>query len=151
MHAHSEDETGVHHPVVGSERAAVTASAAAGPPGNRWKAIRDTAGAVIGTVLGVAPHVLHHIGLLAGAALITGTSGNALFYAIGLLFSVPMLRRLHRHFATPWAPALAVVVFTGLFSLSAFVIGSAISGTDDTPQPSVPSEPSPSPTDEHGH
>jgi hypothetical protein len=42
-------------------------------------------------------------------------------------------------------------VFTGLFSISAFVIGPAISGDDDTPPPSSPAEPSPSPTDEHGH
>lgn len=147
MHAHAQHET--HHH--GSGRLAVTASSAAGPPRTRWTTVRDTAGAVLGTVLGVAPHVLHHIGLLAGAALVTGASGNALFYAIGLLFSVPMLRRIHRRFATPWAPAIAVLVFTGLFALSAFVIGPAISGTDEVPSPSVPTEPLPAPTDEHGH
>ena len=116
---------------------------------SRWKAVRDTAGAVIGTVLGIAPHVLHHIGLMAGAAVITGASGNALFYVIGLVFSVPMLRRLYRRFRTPWAPAIAVVVFTGLFSLSAFVIGPTISGADDAPTPSSPTEPTPSPTVDH--
>jgi hypothetical protein len=124
-------------------------------PGPRSKltAIRDAAGAVLGTVLGVAPHVLHHISLLAGAALITGAAGNALFYVIGLALSVPMLRRLYRHFRTPWAPAIAVAVFTGLFSLSAFVIGPAISGTDDpaptSPTNPGPSNPSPSPTGDH--
>lgn len=123
----------------------------------RLTAIRDVAGAVIGTVLGVAPHVLHHIGLLAGAALITGASGNVLFYVIGLVLSVPMLRRLHRRFPTPWAPAIAVAVFTGLFSLSAFVIGPAFSGTGDDPAPTSPTNPgptnpSPSPTGDHiGH
>lgn len=124
---------------------------------SRGKAIRDTVGAAVGTALGIVPHVLHHIGLLAGAALITGASGNALLYAVGLLFSVPMLRRLHRRFRTPWAPTIAVVVFTGLFSLSAFVIGPAISNKDDVPalrNPSEPSSSAPSPgaTDEHhGH
>lgn len=132
------------------------ADVAAGPR-SRGKAIRDTVGAAIGTVLGIVPHVLHHIGLLAGAALITGASGNALLYAVGLLFSVPMLRRLYRRFRTPWAPAIAVAVFTGLFSLSAFVIGPAISSRDDAPAPRNPSEPrssapSPGATDEHhGH
>lgn len=120
------------------------------PPG-RWTTIRDTAGAVVGTVLGIAPHVLHHIGLLAGAALITGASGNAIFYVAGLALSIPMLRRLYRHFSSWWAPALAVVAFTGLFSLSAFVIGPAISGTDDAPAPSSPGEPSPSPSHSHDH
>lgn len=109
----------------------------------RWKTVRDTVGAAAGTVLGIVPHVLHHIGLLAGAALITGASGNALLYALGLLFSVPMLRRLYRRFRTPWAPAIAVVVFTGLFALSAFVIGPAISGTGDQIAPTRPTEPVP--------
>jgi hypothetical protein len=109
----------------------------------RWKSVWDTAGAAAGTVLGIVPHVLHHIGLLAGAALITGASGNALLYAVGLLFSVPMLRRLHRRFRTLWAPAIAVVVFTGLFSLSAFVIGPAISGTGGQSAPTQPADPRP--------
>jgi len=117
-----------------------------------WRAIRDGIGAVIGVVLGIAPHVLHHVGLLAGAALITGASGNVLFYLVGLALSVPMLLHLHRRFRTAWAPAIAVAVFTGLFSLSAFVIGPAISGTGDDPRPPAPNSPTPSPTvDEHGH
>jgi len=120
---------------------------------SRLRAIRDAAGAVLGTILGIAPHVLHHVSLLAGAALITGASGNALFYVIGLALSVPMLRRLYRRFRTPWAPMIAVAVFTGLFSLSAFVIGPAISGTDDPaptgPTNPGPSNPSPSPTGDH--
>jgi hypothetical protein len=126
---------------------------------SRLKAIRDGVVAVIGVVLGIAPHVLHHIGLLAGAALITGTSGNALFYAIGLVMSVPMLLRLYRRFRTPWAPAIAVAVFTGLFALSAFVIGPAISGTNDEPPPaptrtdptSGSSDPTPSPDHAEHH
>jgi len=144
MSLHTHDENGLDHqrPVPGS------------PPAGRstWAAIRDGVGAVVGVVLGVAPHLLHHIGILAGAALITGVAGNALFYLIGLVLSIPMLRRLHRHFRTPWAPAIAVAVFTGLFSLSAFVIGPAISSTGDEPPSPAPTDPTPSPTlDEHGH
>jgi hypothetical protein len=124
-------------------------------PMSRWKATRDAVGAAVGTVLGIVPHVLHHVGLLAGAALITGATGNALLYAVGLLFSVPMLRRLYRRFRTWWAPAIAVAVFTGLFSLSAFVIGPAISGADDERPPTSPGTPrlsnAPVPTDQHGH
>lgn len=121
------------------------------PPPGRWKTIRDTVGAVVGAVLGIAPHVLHHIGLLTGAALLTGASGNALFFVAGLALSGPMLRRLYRHFRSWWAPATAVAAFTVLFSLSAFVIGPAISGTDDSPAPTSPTGPSPSPTHGHDH
>jgi hypothetical protein len=40
-----------------------------------------------------------------------------------------------------------------LFSISAFLIGPAISNSDvnDGPPPSSPTSPSPSPTDAHGH
>lgn len=119
------------------------------PRTTRWAAVRDSTGAAVGTVLGIVPHVMHHIGILAGAALITGASGNALLYAVGLLLSVPMLRRLHRRFRTMWAPAIAVAAFTGLFSLSAFVIGPAISGAADAEAPGRPN--APAPLDEHGH
>ena len=124
------------------------------PATNRVKTVRDALGAAVGTVLGILPHVMHHIGLLAGAALITGASGNAILYGVGLLFSVPMLRRLYRRFRTPWAPAIAVAVFTALFSLSAFVIGPAISGDDAASRAPKPSRTGPAPdvTDEHhGH
>lgn len=119
---------------------------------SRWKSVRDTGGAAFGAVLGLAPHVLHHIGLLGGAALVTGASGNALFYVIGLGLSVPMLRRLYRRFHSPWAPAIGIGIFTALFSLSAFIVGPAISDTEDAPPPSVPTEPTPGPARDHtGH
>lgn len=113
-------------------------------PRSRWKAIRDGVSATVGVVLGIVPHVMHHIGLLAGAALITGASGNILLYVVGLLFSVPMLRRLYRRFSSWWAPVIAVAVFTSLFSLSAFVIGPAISGARQTPSQPAPTAPAPS-------
>ena len=79
MSLHTHDENGLddQRTVPGSTREGRS---------TLW-AIRDGIGAVVGVVLGVAPHVLHHIGLLAGAALITGALGNALFYLIGLLLS----------------------------------------------------------------
>ena len=90
--------------------------------------------AVVGAVMGLVPHVLHHVSFFAGAALVTGVGGNLLFGALGLLLSVPMLRRLYRRFRTWKAPAIAVLVFAGMFSLSAFVIGPAISGDDEPAQ-----------------
>jgi peptidoglycan/LPS O-acetylase OafA/YrhL len=81
-----------------------------------------------GGLLGLLPHVLHHIGPLAGAAVLTGASGRVLFAVIGLAASIPFLRRLRRRFATWKAPAIALVIFALMFSFSSFVIGPAISG-----------------------
>ena len=111
-----------------------------GPLAAVWNAMT----AAIATVMGLAPHVLHHIGLFAGAAFVVGVGGNLLFGAAGLLLSIPLLRRLHRRFGTWKAPAVAVAVFTVMFSISAFVVGPAISGAEpaEAPQPAgTPSSP----------
>ncbi|MHA7861834.1 hypothetical protein ACX1DX_10730 [Tessaracoccus sp. Y36] len=89
----------------------------------RWGTIWAGTRATSGALMGLAPHVLHHIGFLAGAALLTGFLGNTVLYAAGLLLSIPMLRRLGRRFGTWKAPAIGVVAFTSLFAVSAFVIG----------------------------
>ena len=100
-----------------------------------------TVAAVFGTLLGLLPHVLHHTGLIFGAALVTGTEGNLLFGALGLLFSVPLLRGLYRRFGTWKAPAIGLAIFVAMFSLSAFVIGPAISGvSSETRTPVQPSD-----------
>lgn len=88
--------------------------------------------AVWGGFIGLLPHVLHHVGPLAGAALLAGAAGTALFAAIGLVAMIPFLLRLHGRFATWRAPAIALVVFAAMFSLSSFVIGPAISGGDES-------------------
>ena len=91
-----------------------------------------------GVVTGLAPHVLHHVGPLAGAALLAGFTGKALFFALGLVLSLPLLRRLYRRFQTLLAPTLAVVVFAGMFMLSSFVIAPRITGgSDQSPKPGV--------------
>ncbi|MCA9846411.1 MAG: hypothetical protein KC461_00160 [Dehalococcoidia bacterium] len=102
--------------------------------------------AVVGTVAGIAPHVLHHVLPLAGAAFLTGATGSAIFGAAGLLLSVPLLLRLRRRFQTWWAPAVALAVFVVAFSVSTFVIGPAISGdgAGDGPEASEGVDP-------HGH
>lgn len=100
---------------------------------------RRTAGQVVsglvGGVVGLAPHVLHHVGLLAGTALVAGSGGTALFAAVGLAATIPLLLRLHRRFGSWAAPAIALVVFAVMFALSAFVLGPAIS---DSPAPTAP-------------
>src|SRR6266498_6087920 len=124
-----------------------TAGRAAGSaPGLRawWNA----AVAAIGTVVGLAPHVLHHIGLLAGTALIAGGGGTALFAILGLVASVPFLLRLRRRFGTWWAPAIGLAVFAVMFAVSALLVGPAINGGADGP----PGGGQPSPSIDHsGH
>jgi hypothetical protein len=108
---------------------------------DRLVAARSAVGAAFGSVLAVVPHVLHHLGILAGAAFLTGLGGSLLLGAVGLVFSIPLLRRLYRRFGTWRAPATALVVFAAMFSVSAFIIGPAISGSSDSPTPShTPSE-----------
>ena len=84
----------------------------------------------VGGIVGLAPHVLHHIGPLVGTALIAGAGGKVLFGFIGLAASVPMLIKLRRRFANWWAPAIALVIFTAMFLVSSFVLGPLISGPD---------------------
>lgn len=95
----------------------------------RLQSLWHTVVGAVGLVMGLLPHVLHHIGLLAGTALVAGSGGTALFGALGLLASIPMLVRLYRRFGSWVAPALGLLVFAVMFSLSAFVIGPAVSGT----------------------
>jgi hypothetical protein len=88
-----------------------------------------------GVVTGVAPHVLHHVGPLAGAALLAGFGGKALFFALGLLLSIPLLRRLHRRFHTLLAPALAIAAFAAVFTFSSLVVAPRLTGSEKTPTP----------------
>ncbi len=115
------------------------------PPTGR---LRHAATAVWGTVSGVAPHVLHHVGPLAGAALLAGTAGRLLFFLIGLAVATPMLIRLHRRFHTWVAPAIAVAIFALTYTLSTLYLGPLITGDDDLP---AESESVTTTTDEHGH
>ena len=88
-------------------------------------------------VTGLAPHVLHHAGPLAGAALLAGAGGKAIFFALGLLLTVPMLRRLYRRFGTLVAPALAIAGFAAVFTISSFVIAPRLTGSDRSQQPGI--------------
>jgi hypothetical protein len=94
-----------------------------------WSALA----ALWGLTLGMLPHVLHHVGPLAGAALLAGAVGTVLFGAIGLVAGIPFLLRLHRRFATWRAPAAAVAVFAIMFSLSTFVVGPALTQRGNAP------------------
>lgn len=100
-----------------------------------------------GAVTGAAPHVLHHVGPLAGAALLAGAGGQLVFLAVGLLATIPTLRRLYRRFGTWAAPGVALALFAATFALSTFVVGPWITGADDPPSPVVAADDHES----HGH
>ncbi|HWB34398.1 MAG TPA: hypothetical protein VHA75_00085 [Rugosimonospora sp.] len=107
-------------------------SARRGPLRTVWTAISGATGVVVG----LAPHVLHHIGPLVGTALVAGAGGTVLFGVLGLAASVPMLLKLRRRFGTWWAPAAALAVFVAAFVVSTTVIGPLIRGEDNAPPPS---------------
>lgn len=110
-----------------------------------WRGIWASARAVLGTLLGLVPHLMHHIGLIAGAALLTGAIGSSVLYALGLILSIPLLRRLRRRFNSWKPPILGVAIFTVLFGVSTLVVGPLIN-------PAGPQSPLPTETSDHtGH
>jgi hypothetical protein len=112
----------------------------------RLRAVWSWLVGAVGLVMGLLPHVLHHVALLAGTALVAGSGGTVLFGVLGFLVSIPMLLRLRRRFGTWAAPAIGLAVFAAMFSLSAFVIGPAISGSvAPAPEPA----PAPAPSEHH--
>ena len=102
-------------------------------------------------ILGAAPHVLHHVGPLAGATLLAGAAGTALFGALGLVAAVPLLARLHRRSGSWRLPTIAASLMSVAFALSTFVIGPAISGDngDDDNAPAAPSRQAPGHSEHH--
>jgi hypothetical protein len=105
----------------------------------------------VAAVLGILPHLLHHVGPLAGAALLAGTGGTLLFGAIGLIAAIPFLLRVHRRCNNWRVPAGLLALFALMFSLSAFVIGPAITGSDDATTKSTPNQSAPAPPSKTGH
>lgn len=102
-----------------------------GPDGARWSSrLAATVSSVIGGISGLVPHVLHHIGPIAGTAILTGTEGSVLFGAIGFVLTVPLLLRLKKRFGTWLAPGIALALFIVMFAISTLWIGPAIRGDD---------------------
>lgn len=82
-------------------------------------------------ILGALPHVLHHVGPLAGAAIFAGAGGSLLFGVIGLIAAVPFLLKVRRRSGGWRLPAILLMAFAGLFALSTFVVAPAIQGGDE--------------------
>ena len=114
-------------------------------PARAWSAVL----AVWAGFVGVLPHVLHHVGPLAGAALLAGAAGTALFAAIALAASIPFLLRIHHRFGTWIAPATALAVMAAAFSLSSFMIGPAITGGGESSKSPAPGIEQPSGHEQH--
>lgn len=134
--------------------AAWSSGVAAGPPAgptwrDRLRALWNGLVAAIGLLVGLLPHVLHHVTFLAGTALVAGSGGTALFGALGFVASVPFLLRLRRRFDTWRAPAIGLLIFAAMFSLSTLVIGPAISGGDSGSGSGGRGTPGPVPSVEH--
>jgi hypothetical protein len=102
-------------------------------------------------IMGLLPHVLHHAGPLAGAALFAGVVGSLLFGALGLLVAIPFLRRMYRRFATWRAPAIAVALFAVVFSISTLIVGPRITGGSTAPEASAPPSTAPAGVTEREH
>lgn len=120
-----------HEPLTlpSSTRPVIDADVDAGPTWrDRLRAVWNAIVGGIGLVVGLVPHLLHHVTLLAGTALVAGSGGTAIFGVLGLLASIPLLLRLRRRFGTWRAPAIGLLIFAAMFSLSTFVVGPAISG-----------------------
>ncbi len=104
-------------------------TATAGPTGAvaGWPArLLAALSGVFGAIAGITPHLLHHVGPILGAAMLTGTAGNILFGAVGFVFTLPLLIRLRRRFGSWLAPALALALFAAMFTVSTLWIGPAI-------------------------
>lgn len=96
--------------------------------------LRLALAAALGTISGIAPHVLHHVGPIAGAAIVSGSTGTVVFGLLGFLLMIPSLLQIKRRFGTWLAPGIAVVVFAVLFTISTVWIGPIIRGdTVQTP------------------
>jgi hypothetical protein len=97
--------------------------------------IRAALAGIGAAALGAAPHVLHHVGPLAGAAVLAGATGKLLFGALGFVLSIPMLRRLHRRYGSWAVPGGVLALMAVVFTFSAFVIGPALTGGGDSAAP----------------
>jgi hypothetical protein len=109
------------------------------------------ASAVVAAILGVLPHVLHHVGPLAGAALLAGAAGTLLFGVVGLAASIPFLLRVHRRCGNWRVPTVLLATFAATFSISAFVIGPAISDNDSNGKPAPATQTEPGAPAKAGH
>jgi len=83
----------------------------------REKASTTAASGAVGTVAAFLPHVLHHAGLIAGAAFLSGLAGGVVFAVLGLAAIMPIGMRLHRRTGSWRVPLVAVAAFVAMFAV----------------------------------
>jgi DNA-binding FrmR family transcriptional regulator len=108
----------------------------------------DGAGPV-GRAHGAAPHVLHHVGPLAGTALVAAAGGRVLFGVAGFVATVPMLRRLRRRTGSWRTPGLALTAFAAIYTVSTLFVGPVLAAAT-SPDAVMPSTEQVE-VDHHGH
>ena len=89
--------------------------------------------------------MLHHVGPLAGAALLAGATGKLLFGALGFMLALPMLRRVRRRHGSWAVPGGLLALMAVIFMFSTFVVGPAVTGSSSgsvPPSQNVPAAPS---------
>jgi hypothetical protein len=111
--------------------------------------VRTALLALWAAITGAAPHVMHHVGPLAGTALVAGTGGRALFGLAGFAATIPVLRRLRRRTGGWRAPALALTAFATVYAASTLFLGPAIGGAT-SPDAGAPAAEQVE-VDHHGH
>jgi hypothetical protein len=111
--------------------------------------VRTTLLALWAAITGAAPHVLHHVGPLAGTALVAGSGGRALFAVAGFVATIPLLRRLRRRTGSWRVPGLALAAFAAIYAVSTLFVGPAIGGATSPDAATSPSEQVEA--DHHGH
>lgn len=131
-------------PAATHEPAAVPPAAAAPARAGVLGRIRAVVAGIGAVVLGAAPHVLHHVGPLAGAAVLAGATGKLLFGALGFVLAIPMLRRLRRRHGSWAVPGGVLALMAVVFTFSAFVIGPAVTGGESSkPATNTPGQTAP--------
>ncbi len=110
------------------------------PPRRLRARLRDALAALWVAVTGLAPHVLHHVGPLAGAAFVSGALGTSLFAIVGFVVTIPLLLRLRRRFGSWKVPAVALALFAAIFVISNTVVGSLVAAGDEVGRPPVTDE-----------
>ena len=93
--------------------------------------IRALGGGLGAAALGAAPHVLHHAGPLAGAALVAGVTGQILFGALALALAIPMLSRIRARTGSWRMPGALLALMTAAFMFSTLVVGPALTDDDE--------------------
>lgn len=120
----------------------MTRSRVVGIVGSAWAAL-----------MGALPHVLHHVGPLAGAAFVAGTTGTIVFGLLAFAFTIPMLVRIRRHRGSWRLPLALLATFIAVWAASTWLVGPWVQDqlADEPPVAERESGDTPDPDDHDAH